>query len=149
MASLLAHLGTLCVENFAGSGRPIFLKYKHRRRTDMRLEIHYNHLDRSDALDEYVSSKVEILYNVLHRADCHVQVWLVSVHSRFQKGVPEYKCEIDVRYAPKRDLFVAKSATDIYDAINEAIDSAKNLIREESKDQHRRQTITISPPLEP
>ena len=112
----------------------------------MRLEIHYNHLDRSDALDDYVSKKVEVLYHVLHRADCHVQVWLIAVNSRFQKGVPEYKCEIDVRYAPKRELFVAKSATDLYDAISEAMDSAKNLIREESKtDRHVRPVVATVP----
>ncbi len=89
----------------------------------MRLEIHFNHMARSEHLEAFVRERLEpVIEGVSRREDCHVMVWLMNVHSRAQRGVPELRCEIEVRYPPKRDFFVAKGADDMHMAITAAID---------------------------
>ena len=99
----------------------------------MRTEIHFKDIERSEALESFALDKVEPLSNYLHRADCHILVWLVSVNSRFASGTPEYKCEIEVRYPPKHDVFVAKTAEDMYEAINQAAHAMQVLLRNRAK----------------
>ena len=99
----------------------------------MRTEIHFKDMERSEALESFALDKVEPLCNYLHRSDCHVLVWLISVNSRFNTGTPEYKCEIEVRYPPKHDVFVSKNSEDIYDAVNEAAHAMTVLLRNRSK----------------
>jgi ribosome-associated translation inhibitor RaiA len=60
-------------------------------------------------------------------------VWLMNVHSRVQKGVPEFRCEIEIRYPPKRDFFVAKSGDEMHAAIQYALDALKAHLREDGK----------------
>lgn len=99
----------------------------------MRTEIHFKDMERSEALESFALDKVEPLCNYLHRTDCHILVWLVSVNSKFASGTPEYKCEIEVRYPPKHDVFVAKTAEDMYDAINQATHAMQVLLRNRAK----------------
>ena len=99
----------------------------------MRTEIHFKDMERSEALESFALDKVEPLCNSLHRADCHILVWLVSVNSRFASGTPEYKCEIEVRYPPKHDVFVAKTAEDMYEAVNQASHAMQVLLRNRAK----------------
>ncbi len=111
----------------------------------MRLEIKFNHMTRSEHLEAFVREKLEpVVDDLLHREDCHVMVWLMNVHSRTQKGVPELRCEIEIRYAPKRDFFVAKSSDDMHIAIVDAIDALAHHIREDGKREIRnvRRTAT-------
>ena len=100
----------------------------------MRFEVHFNHMERSEVLEAYAADKVaDVVEHFLHRQDAHVQIWLDAVHSRSQKGVPEYKAEIEVRCSPKKDLFVQKSDADMYSAINQAVDALKLVLREDGK----------------
>ena len=99
----------------------------------MRTEIHFKDMERSEALESHALAKVEPLTNYLHRSDCHVLIWLISVNSRFNKGTPEYKCEIEVRYPPKHDVFVSKTSEDIYEALNEASHAMAVLLRSRAK----------------
>lgn len=100
----------------------------------MRFEVHFNHMERSEALEAYATDKVaDVVEHFLHREDAHVQIWLDAVHSRSQKGVPEYKAEIEVRFPPKKDLFVQKSDADMYSAVNQAVDALKLVLREDGK----------------
>ncbi len=99
----------------------------------MRAEIHFKDMDRSESLESFALDKVEPLCTYLHRSDCHILVWLVSVNSRFASGTPEYKCEIEVRYPPKHDVFVSKTAEDMHEAIAEAAKAMQILLRNRSK----------------
>lgn len=100
----------------------------------MRLEIHFNHMARSEHLEMFVRERLEpVVEGVLHRNDCHVMVWLMNVHSRIQRGVPELRCEIEIRYPPRRDFFVAKSSDDMHTAIVEAINALRMHLAGESK----------------
>ena len=99
----------------------------------MRTEIHFKNMERSEALETFALDKVEPLCNYLHRSDCHILVWLVSVNSRFASGTPEYKCEIEVRYPPKHDVFVSKTSEEIHEAINEAAHAMQILLRNRAK----------------
>ena len=99
----------------------------------MRTEIHFKDMARTDALETFARDKVEPLCNYLHRSDCHILIWLVSVNSQFSTGAPEYKCEIEVRYPPKHDVFVSKTAEDMYDAINDASHAMHVLLRNRAK----------------
>jgi len=100
----------------------------------MRLEIHFNHMDRSESLETYVQERVtEVIEEVLHRNDCHTLVWLRNVHSRVQKGVPEMVCEIEVRYPPRKDFFVSKTSDDMHIAINAAVDALREHLKEDGK----------------
>ncbi len=106
----------------------------------MRMEIHFNHMTRSEHLETFIRERLQpVIEGALHRDDCHVMVWLMNVHSRAQRGVPELRCEIEVRYPPKRDFFVAKSAEDIHIAIVDAVDALKLHLAEDGKREiHRR-----------
>lgn len=100
----------------------------------MRLEFHFNHMARSEALETFVQERLEpVVEDVLHRDDCHVLVWLITVHSRVQRGIPEFRAEIEIRYPPRKDFFVAKSADDIHIAVIDAIDALREHIREDGK----------------
>lgn len=99
----------------------------------MRTEIHFKDMERSEALESFALDKVEPLCQFLHRADCHILVWLISVNSRFNTGTPEYKCEIEVRYPPKHDVFVSKTSEEMYDAINEASHAMQVLLSNRAK----------------
>lgn len=90
-------------------------------------------MERTEAIESFAQDKVEPLCSYLHRSDCHILVWLVSVNSQFAKGTPEYKCEIEVRYPPKHDVFVAKTCENLYEAINEATHAMQILLRNRSK----------------
>jgi ribosome-associated translation inhibitor RaiA len=111
----------------------------------MRLEIKYSHLERSDATDAFVAEKAEALRHLVHRHDCHLQVWLVAEKSRFGKGVPAYTCEIELRYSPKRDVFVSKTAEDLHSAIIDAVNATKNLLRDNTQDHHHRDKPVLRP----
>ena len=112
----------------------------------MRLEFHFNHMERSEALETFVTERLQpVIDDVLHRSDCHVMVWLITVNSRVQRGVPEFRAEIEIRYPPRKDFFVAKNADDIHVAVVDAIDALREHIREDGKreiDLRR-----MSPPL--
>lgn len=100
----------------------------------MRLEYHFNHMDRSEALEEFTRERLEsVIDGVLHRDDCHVQVWFIAVHSRSLKGVPEFRAEIEIRYAPRKDFFVGKNSDDMHVAVVDAIDALRNHIKEDGK----------------
>lgn len=99
----------------------------------MRTEIHFKDMDRSEALESFALDKVEPLCSYLHRSDCHIMVWLISVNSRFATGTPEYKCEIEVRYPPKHDVFVSKTSEDMYEAINQATHAMQVMLRNRAK----------------
>lgn len=100
----------------------------------MRIEYHFSHLDRSEALEEFTRERLEpVIEGVLHRDDCHVMVWFIAVHSRAQKGVPEYRAEIEIRYAPRKDFFVGKNADDMHVAIVDALDALRVHIKEDGK----------------
>jgi ribosome-associated translation inhibitor RaiA len=100
----------------------------------MRLEFHFNHMGRSEALETFVSERLEpVVEDVLHRDDCHVLVWLMTIHSRVQRGTPEFRAEIEIRYPPRKDFFVAKNADDIHVAVIDAIDALREHIREDGK----------------
>jgi ribosomal subunit interface protein len=100
----------------------------------MRIDVRFTHMDRSEALETYVQEKLtDILDEVLHRHDGHVMVWLNAETNRVAKTVPNFVCEFEVRYPPRKDLFVSRSSADMYAAINEAIDSLRMLLREEGK----------------
>ena len=90
-------------------------------------------MERTEALETFALDKVEPFCSYLHRSDCHVMVWLVSVNSQFSTGTAEYKCEIEVRYPPKHDVFVSKSSENMYDAINAAAHAMQVLIRNRAK----------------
>ncbi|MCM2281962.1 MAG: HPF/RaiA family ribosome-associated protein [Bdellovibrionaceae bacterium] len=108
----------------------------------MRLEIHFNHMTRSEHLETFVRERLDpVIEGVLHRHDCHVMVWLMNVHSRVQRGVPELRCEIEIRYPPKRDFFVTKSSDDIHLAIIDSVDALKIHLDEDGKREiERRRT---------
>ncbi len=100
----------------------------------MRLEFHFNHMDRSEALETYVRERLEpVVEDVLHRDDCHVMVWLITAHSRVQRGAPEFRAEIEIRYPPRKDFFVAKNSDDIHIAVVDAIAALREHIREDGK----------------
>lgn len=100
----------------------------------MRTEVHFAHMQRSEALENYALERIEpIVEEFLNREDCHLQIWLNKEHSRHQKGAPEFKCEINVRFPPKKEVFVNKSDEDMHTAINIAASTLQTLLREESK----------------
>lgn len=100
----------------------------------MRMEIRFHHMDRSEAVETYVQSKVtEVIDEVLHRHDGHVQVWLIAETNRASKGTPHFICEVEVRFPPRKDLFVSRGAPDMYAAINEVAETLRELLREEGK----------------
>ena len=108
----------------------------------MRIDVQFTHMERSEALEEFAIEKLEpILESMLNRESGHAQVWLVCDHSRHhQRGAPEYRCEVEVRYPPRKDVFVCKADEDIHAAIQEAAAALKSLLRSESKreiDEHR------------
>ena len=110
----------------------------------MRLDIHFNHMARSEHLELFVKERLEpVIEDILHRDDCHVMVWLMNVHSRAQRGIPELRCEIEVRYPPKRDFFVSKTSEDMHLSIIDALDALKTHVTEDRKriTDRRRSTI--------
>ena len=101
----------------------------------MKVEVHFTHMDRSETLEQQVLEKVGVvLQDLLHRETAHAQVWLVSDHSRHHaKGVPEYRCEIEVRVPPRKDCFVSKTDPDMSVAIHDAIGALKSMLRAGAK----------------
>lgn len=99
----------------------------------MKTEIHFKNMERTEALEDFALKKVEPLCGYLHRSDCHILVWLIAVNSQFNSGTPEYKCEIEVRYPPKHDVFVSKSSEEMYDAINDASHAMHVLLTNRAK----------------
>ncbi|GIL16345.1 MAG: hypothetical protein BroJett040_00960 [Oligoflexia bacterium] len=100
----------------------------------MRTEVHFTHMDRSEALESLALEKFEgIVEEFLHRDESHVQIWLVNEKSHGQKGEHQFKCEVSVRYPPKKEIFVNKTATDMHDAINMTASTLMQLLRDESK----------------
>lgn len=100
----------------------------------MRTQVHFNHMDRSEALEDHAVSRFEgVVEEFLKREDCHLQIWLIAEKSHQHKGPSLFRCEVDVRFAPKRELFMAKSSQDMYDAINLTAHALSQVIREESK----------------
>lgn len=100
----------------------------------MTSEVHFKGMERSVALETYLLKRLEpLLTDFLHRHDWHARVWLVTENSRFKKGVPVYRCEIDVRFPPKKEIFIEKSSVDMYQSINRAIERLKVAAAEYSK----------------
>ncbi len=100
----------------------------------MRIDVQFRHMDRSEALEEFVTEKVnQAVEGFVHRHDAHAMVWLVSDLNRTNRGTPEFCCEIEVRYPKKKDVFIRKSNSDIHFAINEACDKLCVILDEAGK----------------
>lgn len=100
----------------------------------MRLEIHFRHMERSEALEALATEKtMTAIEGFLHRHDAHVQIWLVSELNRTNRGTPYFICEIEVRYPPKKDFFVSKKSQDMHIAIQDATDTLKVSLDEAGK----------------
>ncbi|MGE0632101.1 MAG: HPF/RaiA family ribosome-associated protein [Pseudobdellovibrionaceae bacterium] len=105
----------------------------------MRSEIHFTHMDRSPAVEDYATARLDsIITEFLNRKDAHWQAWMVAEKSTESRGPHVFRCEVSVRYAPKKEVFVSKEATDMYDAINMAVGSLTEVIREETKREQQR-----------
>jgi ribosome-associated translation inhibitor RaiA len=110
----------------------------------MRLEVRFRHMDRSEALEELVTNKVNgALENFSHRHDCHVQVWLVSELNRNNRGTPHFLCEIEVRYPQKKDVFVSRDSNDMNSAVQAAVDTVEELLTEEAKRELSARTASV------
>lgn len=106
----------------------------------MQIEVKFHHMDRSEALETFVTEKVQdVIENVLQsRSHCHVMVFLNSEFSRVSRGNPLFQCEIEVRYPPRHDVFVRKVNNDMHIAITEATSALRTLLREEGKREQAR-----------
>lgn len=100
----------------------------------MRLEIHFRHMERSEALEELTTEKVtQAVDGFLHRHDAHIQVWLVSDLNRTSRANGSFICEIEVRYPRKKHFFIQKTNLDMHAAIQDAADKLKILLDEAGK----------------
>jgi len=100
----------------------------------MRLDVRFRHMDRSEALETYATDKVsQAVEGFIHRHDAHVMVWLISDLNRATRGTPEFKCEIEVRYPRKKDVFICKNAPEMHAAIQLAADKLKVILDEAGK----------------
>ncbi len=100
----------------------------------MNTQVHFAHMDRSEALESQVLDKIEpIVEEYAGQREQHLRVWLVADQSIKQKGARSYKCEISVRVPPRREIFISKSATDMYIALKSAAKSLRTTLREEFK----------------
>lgn len=109
----------------------------------MNINIHFRHMERSDALESLVTSKVtRALEHCLHRPDANIDVWLISERNLTNRGTGWFICEIEVRYPPRKRLFIRKDADDMHVAIQDAADAIHTLIDESGKKetQLRKQT---------
>lgn len=120
----------------------------------MKIDIRFRHMERSEPLEEFVTAKLtRVLENVLHRQEAHIQVWLISELNLANRGTGWFICEINTRYPPRKDFFVRKEASDMYVAIQDAVDATRILIDEAGKkESHQRkqsQPVSSLPPAEP
>lgn len=100
----------------------------------MRLEIQFRGMTRSEALEDFVTEKIEHAVNeFLHRHDAHVMVWLISERNRANRGTGSFICEVEVRAPRKQDFFVAKQDPDMHAAIQETTDKLKLVLDEAGK----------------
>ena len=100
----------------------------------MRLEIHFRHMERSEAVEALVTEKVmNAVEGFLHRHDAHVLVWLVSDLNLVNRGTGRFICEIEVRSPRKKDFFIRKESSDMHFAIQEASDKLAILLDEDGK----------------
>lgn len=100
----------------------------------MRLDVHFRHMERSEALEDLTTEKVtQAVDGFLHRHDAHIQVWLVSDLNRTSRANGSFICEIEVRYPRKKHFFIQKTNMDMHTAIQEAADKLKILLDEAGK----------------
>lgn len=101
----------------------------------MRSEIHFTHMDRSPAVEDYTTERVDAIVEEYlgSRTEVHWQAWMVSDKPTEARGPHVFRCELSVRFAPKREIFVSKEASDMYEAINTATQSLTSAIREQTK----------------
>ncbi|MES2962850.1 MAG: HPF/RaiA family ribosome-associated protein [Bdellovibrionota bacterium] len=110
----------------------------------MRLDVQFRHMDRSETLEDYALDKVtQAVEGFVHRHDAHVMIWLISDLNRTNRGTPEFKCEIEVRYPKKKDVFIAKSAPEMHAAIQDASDKLKVLLDEAGKKERAQRHESI------
>jgi ribosome-associated translation inhibitor RaiA len=110
----------------------------------MRSEIHFTHMDRSPAVEQYATERVDAIIEEYlgSRSSVHWQAWMVTDKPTDARGPHVFRCELSVRYAPKREIFVRKEAPDMYDAINMATQSLTSTISEETKKERQRKRRT-------
>ncbi len=100
----------------------------------MRLEVRFRHMERSEALEDLATQKVSAAVEGFNqRHSTHVQVWLVSELNRTATRLPNFVCEIEVRYPHKKDLFVSRESADMRTAIMDACESVEMLLNEAGK----------------
>jgi ribosome-associated translation inhibitor RaiA len=112
----------------------------------MQTQVRFKEMARSESLENYALEKIEpVATEFLMRHDYHLQIWLIAEHSRTNRGAPCYRCEVDVRYPHKREIFISKESPDMHEAICLAADTTKVMLREESKREihNRHQAIPV------
>lgn len=118
----------------------------------MRLDLHFRHMERSDALEFLVNERVaHALDGFLHRHDSHVLIWLISDLNRTKRAPGSFICEIEVRCPRRRNFFVHKTNSDMHTAIHEAVDKLKVLLdgagKKEIDHQHYEATFAAAESL--
>lgn len=113
----------------------------------MRLDVQFRHMDRSEALESLAIEKVTTaIDNFLHRHDAHIQVWLISDLNRTNRGTPNFICEIEVRYPPRKSFFVSKTSPDMNTALQDATDTLGVLLDEAGKKELDKRNTSPSIP---
>ena len=100
----------------------------------MRIDVQFRHMNRSEALETSTIEKTRaVVSEFVHAHDSHVLIWLISDLNRTTRGTPMFRCEIEVRYPQKKDVFISKENKDIHVAINEASEKLSVLLDQAGK----------------
>ncbi len=100
----------------------------------MQTQVHFTHMDRSESLEQFAIEKMEgVAHELLHRGEFHLQIWLVNEKSAQSKGPHQFKCEVSVRFPPKREIFIDKTSEDMYESIGLVENALRQVLREEAK----------------
>jgi len=95
----------------------------------MKLIQHYVRFEKTEAIESFVSEKLAHLQrHFFQHANPKVTLKYSMENSPNQAGVDSFSCEVLIEGKPYKALKVKKKSTNLYEAINHALDSTDFLL---------------------
>jgi ribosome-associated translation inhibitor RaiA len=99
----------------------------------MLAHIQFLRMSRSEAVENYISTQLEDLLQLIPSKKAHFRVWVECLNSQIQPGKDLFRCSIEVDGLKRKHYFAEKRDENFYLAANNCVEAIKKMFRREKK----------------
>jgi ribosome-associated translation inhibitor RaiA len=99
----------------------------------MLAHIQFLRMSRSEGVENYVTSQLEDLLELIPSKKAHFRVWVECLNSQIQAGQDMFRCAIEVEGVRRHHYFAEKKDHNFYVSVNHAVEAIRKMFRRDKK----------------